>query len=218
MKRPIPAIWLFLATTLGLGALACEPGGVGDPCTPEDEYQTNFGGYDEAEVNVESRSFQCETRLCLVNHFRGRVSCPYGQTESVVPKNDLCQDCTGNAAPTDPKRCRVPGTSGANPGDSIDVPVPAQLVSRSAAASPEHGDTKDAVYCSCRCDGPDPNARYCECPSGFTCEKLIDDLGLGSAQLAGSYCIKNGTKYSPTQGGAECNGTLQNCGNKGNNP
>ncbi len=201
MKRPIPAIWLFLATTLGLGALACEPGGVGDPCTPEDEYQTTFGGYDEAEVNVESRSFQCETRLCLVNHFRGRVSCPYGQTEE-----DL------KLPPTDPKRCRVPGTSGANQGDSIDVAVPAQLVSRSAAASPEHGDTKDAVYCSCRCDGPDPNARYCECPSGFTCEKLIDDLGLGSAQLAGSYCIKNGTNYDSNNAcGNTCDPTTQKC-------
>jgi hypothetical protein len=31
----------------------------------------------------------------------------------------------------------------------------------------------DAVYCSCRCDGPDAKARYCECPSGFACEKLV---------------------------------------------
>jgi ankyrin repeat protein len=31
-------------------------------------------------VNVESRSFQCETRLCLAANFQGRVSCPYGQS------------------------------------------------------------------------------------------------------------------------------------------
>jgi hypothetical protein len=209
MTRSIPASWLILASALGLAALACEPGGVGDPCVPEDEYQTTFGGYDESEVNVESRSFQCETRVCLVNHFRGRVSCPYGQTEG-----DL-------ALPgTDPKRCRIPGTSGTNPVDVVSVPVPAQLQSRSAAASPDHGgdDVKDAVYCSCRCDGPDPNARYCECPSGFECTKLIDDLGLGSAQLAGSYCIKSGSKYNPAQGGAKCNPAVSNCGNGGKNP
>lgn len=209
MTRSIPASWLILASVLGLGPLACEPGGVGDPCTPEDEYQTTFGGYDESEVNVESRSFQCETRVCLVNHFRGRVSCPYGQTEA-----DL-------ALPgDDPKRCRIPGTSGKDPADQVTVAVPAQLVTRTAAASPEHGGegVQDSVYCSCRCDGPDPNARYCECPSGFTCTKLIDDLGLGSAQLAGSYCIKDGSAYKPTSGGAECTSAVANCGNNGNNP
>ena len=31
------------------------------------------------EENIESRSFQCQTRICLVNHFQGRVSCPLGQ-------------------------------------------------------------------------------------------------------------------------------------------
>ena len=68
-----------VAALLGLAALGCEPGGVGDPCTPEDEYEPSFSGFAQTEVNVESRSFQCETRLCLVNHFKGRVSCPYGQ-------------------------------------------------------------------------------------------------------------------------------------------
>ena len=71
-----------LRARLGLRSRLPEPGGVGDPCIPEDEYQTAFTGYGETEVNVESRSFQCETRVCLVNHFRGRVSCPYGQSEA----------------------------------------------------------------------------------------------------------------------------------------
>ena len=54
----------------------CADEGIGNPCTPEQEYNPDFLGFDEKEVNVESKSFQCRTRLCLVNHFRGRVSCP----------------------------------------------------------------------------------------------------------------------------------------------
>lgn len=63
--------------------LACQSGGVGDPCTPEDEYDPQFSGFKLTQENIESRSFQCETRICLVNHFQGRVTCPYGQPAPV---------------------------------------------------------------------------------------------------------------------------------------
>ncbi len=179
------------ALGLGLLSFGCKPGGVGDPCTPEDEYQVEFSGFSVDEVNIESRSFQCETRVCLVNHFQGRVSCPYGQSETETPIND------SNI------RCKVPGTSGTLPEDLISVPTSPQIVDR----RPDN-----AVYCSCRCDGPDPNARYCECPSGYACEKLVDDLGLGSGQLAGSYCVKDGTQFNPTQArGAVCARAIKNC-------
>ena len=158
---------------LGLVALGCESGGVGDPCVPEDEYQTNFSGFAVTEVNVESRSFQCETRVCLVNHFQGRVSCKYGQTE---------EEAMDNA--TTPGPCTVPGDR----ATSIDVAVQPQLKDR---------QTDKAVYCSCRCNGPDENARYCECPSGYACVELVDQLGLKGGQLAGSYCIKDRTNYDP---------------------
>src|SRR6266568_1256432 len=81
-RMPIAGSW-SVALLLGLGALGCTPGGVGDPCTPEDEYQQNFNGFQATETNVESRSFQCETRLCLVNHFQGRVSCRLGQASQL---------------------------------------------------------------------------------------------------------------------------------------
>src|SRR5688500_11472615 len=75
-----------------LFALGYEPGGVGEPCSPEDEYQPAFSGFGVTEVNVESRSYSCETRVCLVNHFQGRVSCPYGQTaEEVAAGNFKCK-------------------------------------------------------------------------------------------------------------------------------
>src|SRR6185503_7151776 len=124
---------------------------------------------------------------------QGRVSCPYGQTE-----NDIA-----DRPPEDPARCRVPGTDGklcagadGNPTDcdgtnnidEIKVPIDPQLVFRAA---------QDTVYCSCRCQGPDKAASYCECPSGYVCEELVRDVGVGKAQLVGSYCIKPGTKYDP---------------------
>ncbi len=198
----------LLAT--GLLSLGCDPGGVGDPCTPEDEYTAEFTGYSEEQVNVESKSFQCLTRVCLVNQFQGRVSCPYGQTEQMAEK---CQD-PANCMPGSADyaaSCRVPGQDGSEVSDRISVAVLPQRVDRQADR---------AVYCSCRCAGPDPNANYCECPSGFSCRELVDDLGVGRGQLAGSYCVKNGTEYDRiasegTVCGAPNNG---DCGGGGANP
>ena len=163
----------------GLNA-GCEPGGVGDPCTPEDEYQPDFSGFSVEEVNVESRSFQCETRICLVNHFQGRVSCPYGNDTSTINANKV--------PPEKPGLCRIPGSGDPiQNADGTPVAVDPQIYKRQAS---------DSVYCSCRCDGPDSKARYCECPSGFACVKLVDKLPLGKGgQLAGSYCIREGSNY-----------------------
>ena len=169
MIRKITGYSLLATALLGLFPLACQPGGVGDPCTPEDEYGVGFSGYDAKEVNVESKSFQCETRICLANHFQGRVSCKYGQDTPASPAD---------------ARCHVPGDS----TKPILVKVDAQLVPRTADR---------AVYCSCRCDGEDSNARYCKCPSGYACTHLVDNLHLGGSQLAGSYCVRDGTTYDP---------------------
>jgi hypothetical protein len=175
MKHSNKSIWLVAA--LGLFATACPQEGVGDPCTPEDEYRPEFNGYGLNEVNVESRSFQCVTRICLVNHFQGRVSCPYGQDETAL---------TGTGA-----RCATPGTN-----DLVTVVVKPQMTERRPS---------EAVYCSCRCAGPDKDAIYCECPDGYSCAKLVPDVGLGRGQLAGSYCIKKGTAFDDNAlYGTEC--------------
>lgn len=164
----------FLATALAVG---CESGGVGDPCTPEDEFFPEFSGFDLGEVNVESRSFQCETRVCLVNKFQGRVSCPYG-TRGTPPVADATT--VDHNLP-----CEVPGFGG-----YVTVPVEPQRTER----PPEL-----AVYCSCRCGGADPNARYCECPSGFECAEIVADRGQGQSELAGSYCIRSGSDVDPNR-------------------
>jgi hypothetical protein len=114
-----------------------------------------------------------------VNHFQGRVSCPYGQAAE------------GGG-------CLLPG--GAEP---IRAVVKPQLLQRRA---------QDAVYCSCRCAGPEPDARYCECPSGFSCSRVVPDFELGAAQLPGSYCIREGSEYSSVRvGTGTCDAALANC-------
>jgi hypothetical protein len=210
MTRTHSLLSFIALATLGLSTLGCEPGGVGDPCIPEDEYRQEFSSFAVTEVNVESKSFQCVTRVCLVNHFQGRVSCPYGQTEAAVG----LIDGTPAAAGTDKAlRCRIPGTDGTLPVDQITVPVEPQLTQRLA---------EQAVYCSCRCAGPDPNARYCECPSGYSCEELVKELGFSKgSQLAGSYCVKSGTEFDPTKPPTAtefCTVGDKNCSDTGENP
>lgn len=185
----------------------CTPGGVGDPCIPEDEYEDGFSGYGVEEVNVEAMSFQCETRLCLVNHFQGRVSCPYGQGPD--PASDAAKStdpAVRYAGVSEGLRCKIPDGSAVN---LVKVDVKPQLIERRASNS---------VYCSCRCDGPDKTARYCKCPSGYGCT-LLNDIPLGnSGQLQGSYCVRNGTAYKKTsETGLSCNPNQDNtiCGYEG---
>jgi hypothetical protein len=80
---------LVCVGAVGVVPVACQSGGVGDPCTPEAEYDTQFSGFKAQEEFIESRSFQCSTRICLVNHFQGRVSCPRGQA------GDALKQCAG---------------------------------------------------------------------------------------------------------------------------
>lgn len=156
----------------------------GAPCLPEDELSLDFLGYSEKEVSVVSGTPECDSGVCLVNHFRGRVSCPYGQTEEEVGSTP---------------QCFQPGTD-----LTVTTPVFPQLLDRAAAST---------VVCSCRCNGPEPGD-FCQCPSDMECRPLIGDLGLsGSDVLAGSYCIPRGTVYNPTDAFFDrCNTDLANCG------
>lgn len=213
-------------------ATGCPSGGVGDPCIPEDEYLSGFSGFKLGEESIESRAFQCQSRVCLVNHFQGRVTCPQGQAPptACAPANGgaecaadetcteaelgtactsdgdcpvegswVCDPVSGRCAahvcsrPGDPNRCYLPGTN---------TPVRGAVCGQCAADS--HRNAEDAVYCSCRCglaEGEDPNApananaTFCDCPSGFACAEIRKYVGLGDQQLAGKYCIKEGTSF-----------------------
>ena len=203
MKRSQWIVLLVSTIAAGTAAVGCKAGGVGDPCIPEDEYTSTFSGFGEAEANVESRSFQCETRVCIANHFRGRVSCPYGQSPDIAAAVAAAAAASqpisslGSPVSDPPGPCYIPSSS-----DPVKVPVEAQLVNRRAETT---------VYCSCRCSGPDKNAVYCQCPSGYECLPLVPDLNLGQAQLVGQYCLKSGTAYSGTATGASCASGASNC-------
>jgi hypothetical protein len=170
--------WAFLFTGACSGDVSSNSGAmvpVGTPCISSQEELTNFAGFDSNSVNVESGAKACSPGVCLVAYFRGRVTCPYGQAASPMP----------GASAVDPN---IPAselcyTAGA-PQDAshrVLVPVAPQLVNRPPDV---------AVYCSCRCGGPDPKGSYCACPTGYACQDLIDS---GNPDFAGSYCIKAGT-------------------------
>jgi hypothetical protein len=193
--------FLALIALASAGLVGCpSTEGVGDPCVPEDEYDPTFSGFSVDQVNVESRSFSCQTRICLVNHFRGRVTCPYGQVQATATKCEDPAQCQPGSPDFDIS-CRIPGGDGKTVDTRVAVAVAPQIQERK---------TDDAVYCSCRCDGPDKGARYCSCPNGFTCEKLVEDINLGKGQLAGSYCIKSGSKFNKDATQTSC--TDNKCG------
>ena len=140
---------LLSVAAIGFVPTACQSGGVGDPCTPEDEYNPQFSGFKVTEENIESRSFQCETRICLVNHFQGRVSCPLGQNN--------------------PVRCTKGDDSPCGDGKCVEAGVLAP------SCDPKSGD-KGAADCSAFGGQCNPSGAFCECgsanscPEGFGCE------------------------------------------------
>jgi hypothetical protein len=193
MLRSLCSGLLGLAAVAALAAipLACQSGGVGDPCTPDDESSALFDGFDISETYIESRAFQCSTRICLVNHFQGRVSCPLGQAAAPLGPSG-CQTEGGSVAENEGKACCVPGS---------DAPVGVPVCGQCDAAS--NRDAAQTVYCSCRCDvadgdPPEPDFEFCACPGGFTCSQIRSDLALGDPQLTGKYCVKDGTAFGAT--------------------
>jgi hypothetical protein len=175
------------------GNAACQNGnctdGIGDACTPGDESSTAFPGFGATEVNIEDRTTQCATGICIAAHFQGRVSCPYGGPDCMT-RCPYGSDCTTPS------------------GTPVAVDVKPQLVTRPPSS---------AVYCSCRCDGPEGTGPFCACPNGFECSPLVEDIGIRNPELpvlAGSYCIKAGTAVPDPvalSSGPVCDAALHNC-------
>lgn len=197
MTRGILGALLLATTAILLTNQGCKSTGIGDPCTPEQEYDIGFSGFSEKEVNVESKSFQCQTRLCLVNHFRGRVSCPYGQNSQGAAPANVPADTAGAGG------CFVPGTESekdeATKEESRIKPNLPEPLGNCVASQCADRKAEDAVYCSCRCgnvDGKtDDGAVYCECPEAFECKPLVSSIGGTNEGLTGSYCVKSGTDF-----------------------
>ena len=140
--------WIITAIAGGaIAILTAAPGcgatGVGDPCTPDEEYDPTFQGFSLSDVSVESKSYVCLTRLCLVNHFQGRVTCPYGQTGVFCCPGGVCPTpltaatpaatlststppvwtCAGGLTPT---AYQVPGAPGSPAADPSSQQLPSQ--------------------------------------------------------------------------------------------
>jgi hypothetical protein len=212
MTRSILAALAAAVSVSVVSGTGCNATGVGDPCVPEAEYLQSFLGFDYKEVNIEQRSFQCQTRLCLANHFQGRVTCPYGQNSNGTGAGSASYAGTGQPCTTpinqsvtgvDPTTGTVLNVAGQQPGAVLP-----QCVERTA---------DKAVYCSCRCadvDGNKPSDQvFCDCPTGFSCTQLVSSVGALNANLTGAYCVKSGTVFdADTFACTDCDPTAAKCG------
>jgi hypothetical protein len=152
---------------IGLLPIGCQSGGVGDPCTPEDEVSFRFSGFKESEDIIESRSFQCATRICLVNHFQGRVSCPLGQPS---PKD--AQGLEGCTPKRDSKGNYVDGqgSCGADPNEPKVVQHCVQAGSFSPSCDLTNGQDAANKFCAGLGAGGKCNpAGFCECQTDADC-------------------------------------------------
>ncbi len=217
MTRTIMATLAAAALVTAVAGTGCQSTGVGDPCIPEAEYLTSFLGFSYQEVNVESKSFQCQTRLCLANHFQGRVTCPYGQNSTGTGAGTAAFDGTHAACET-PISKAVDGKDPTT-GQVDSPPSGVGGTGGPGAVLPNCTDrtAQNAVYCSCRCANIDGNtgdgANYCKCPTGFSCTQLVSSIGSADQGLTGAYCVKNGTDYDPVKScGAACTATNGGCG------
>jgi hypothetical protein len=162
---------------------------IGASCTPSEESSPTFTGFSASSVMLDANNPACGSGSCLVNHFQGLTSCPYGQNAQGTP-------------PAGEKACTVPGT-----GQPVTQAVQPWCADRQPSA---------AVYCSCRCanvDGQtDDGATYCDCPGSFTCTQLVSPLGPNDTS-SGAYCVEDGTQYDPNVSCAvECDPTSGSCG------
>lgn len=212
---------LLAACVVGvLGALSfgCAVTGVGDPCTPEDEFNPKFSQSVVEDLVIDVNSVQCETRVCLRHYFRGRVTCPFGNAaRGQGTEGAVCKQVPGkrglytlDGSATGTLCCPILGDVTQKP---VNETVNPQCVERQA---------KDSVYCSCRCDVPDDNdidrskVSLCSCPTGFSCKALCDQK-TGNCSLVpkgkwGSYCVKDGaagSNFNPAQAEATCRTDLK---------
>lgn len=204
------------------GTVSSVDGGraIGAACVPAEESDRTFQGFSVTDVSIEPTTGGCGPNVCMLNHFQGRVTCPYGQTApgegpagpagspaAKVHSEDGCvlPQMTPGAGST---TWQVTATDVSVTGFSAGT-VPPQIIGVGA------GDrtANKTVYCSCRCanvDGVrDDAGPYCACPSGLTCTPLVTPVVPGDKR-AGSYCVLDGTGYSAatTNAASVCDATM----------
>jgi hypothetical protein len=161
---------------------------VGSPCDPDQQSDPSFQGFDTSEISVETLpNAPSGAPVCLIDHFNGLVSCPYGQ------------DASG-AGPDGGAGCETPG------GVPVTVTVLPQCADRPPAST---------VFWSCRCanvDGGTGDDTYCVCPSGSSCTPSLASIGTTDENIVGSYCVPPAAIYAPaTACTVKCNPTAHPC-------
>jgi hypothetical protein len=194
MTRSIVAVWSAGLALTAISTMGCQTTHVGDPCTPEQEYDPSFLGYSQTEVSVESKSFQCP----YGQNIDGGAPAPMPVTGCVTPATGVLvtgRDSNGNIVDTTQQALVEP-----------------QCLDRTAA---------NAVYCSCRCananGATNDGANYCQCPDGFSCTQLVPSVGTSTDQeLTGAYCVKSSAQYvanaCTTSPASLCQAAMANCG------
>ncbi|HVY48517.1 MAG TPA: hypothetical protein VHB21_21660 [Minicystis sp.] len=173
---------------IGALPLACQSGGVGDPCVPEDEYDPQFPGFKLTLENIESRSFQCQTRICLAYHFQGRVSCPFGQAAPTP-----CTKADGSAGED--------GACDTNAGEKCTKSAPIANDCATDADCPGSTCDKNGHFCLCTgAAGEIPPA------PGYVCDVN------GTHQFQGYFCHKPNNCQQPAD---QVAAAKDNCGSDG---
>ena len=160
---------------------------VGDPCVPCDEFSVEFSGNTESGAQLQYNAPMCGGGVCMSKHFRGRVTCPFGNPQGGSKYEGADQDC------------RAPGSN-----ELVTVPVAPQCAPR-----------KDDVYCTCQCDGADPSADYCKCPVGFSCQEATRSLDPTLVEPGSKFCVRDGdavTDGYTCPAGQGCDEVPDRCG------
>jgi hypothetical protein len=194
------------STDAGAGTKTDAGRAIGEACLPGEESDTTFQGFSVDDVSIEAKTGGCGSNVCMLNHFQGRTTCPYGQTApgvgpvgpagspaAIVDSEDGCA-LPGTTPKATSTAWQVKATNVSVAGFAAGA-VPAQIVGVGA------GDrtANKTVYCSCRCANlegkTDDGASYCTCPTGLACTPLVSPIVPGDP-TAGSYCALEGTTYS----------------------
>ncbi len=152
---------------------ATEPAPNGAPCVPSEELDPTFAGFNLGNISLDAGTPACSSGMCLVNHFDGRVSCPYGQGQGTagcfVPGSDTAvepqvvpQFVARPASTSVTCTCRC---AGSGPGPYCTCPSGMQCT----ALIPDVGIAGEEAFSGSYCVAPsaiyDPNLSRAFCDS-----------------------------------------------------
>jgi hypothetical protein len=135
---------------------------VGAPCVPETdkgEFNSTLKG---STYSIETRSVQCETRICL--------------TKTELNTAGTTAECTA---------CLSLSETNDDTGACVDECDSAQL--KYSFCSCRCRDSDGNTFQT----NPDKYDYLCECPPNTQCEKVIEAIEGAPEKITGSYCIPN---------------------------